>query len=317
MAEKLPAPKSGLHLSFQQTEDEIINLISRLHHLRLASHPDVFECLWAAHVARVEEVESPLQQQLDLVPTGPRLDEKCDSMRCNTAMEIEGQSQDQNSKMEDETIPSTSCPASTTLVASSIQNDQVTAISIGTAADVSNSLRQTSDEAGRKRAYPNYSGEPFNTSGNPISPSLTARYLSPPRLPQVMSIWIMTSVGYASRRHDTYHHPAVPVREQDMLAFFSQMMERAGCVAEEDVKGYALSYGWCDAIRWIEKTVGQGCRGIGDGSKAGESEGERLGWEVFQRDLVDAAKARVVIWRMKVLVVSKCGIGNIERLPDR
>lgn len=305
MAEELPALEPGTYLSSQQTEDEIIDLISRLHHLRLASHPDVFERLWAAHIGRVEEIESSPQQH-DLVPAGPRLDEKCDFLR-DPAMEIERQSQDQDSIRY---------PAFTR-VASSTQNDQVSAISTGNVADLHSSVRPITDEAISKRAYPTYSVEPFNSSGNPIPPSLTVRYLSPPRLPRVMSIWIMTSVGYASRRHDTYHHPAVPVREQDGLAFFRQLMERAGCVAEEDVKGYALSYGWCDAIRWIEKTVGHGCRGLGDGSKAGESEGERLGWEVFQSDLVDAAQAGVVIWRMKLLVVRKCGIEKIARPPDR
>lgn len=162
-----------------------------------------------------------------------------------------------------------------------------------------------SDEQRRRLVYPNHSAEPFNTTGNPIPPTMTEMHNLPPTLPKIMSVYIMTSPTYVPYVNRAYHHPAAPVQEQNQVAFYTQIMQRAERIADKDVKGYTFSYGWCDISRWVEKTVGFGCGGRGNGEAAGESEGEKRGWHVFQRDLVDAAKAGVMVWRMKVLVVEK------------
>lgn len=295
--EQLPAAAAGKFLTFQQTENEIINIVGRLHDLRLASNPDIFERLWAAHIGRVEEVEASIREG-DIIPIGEDMDEEGKPLDVNTP-EIEERGSDEDAVMKDnfELFPGTSIPAAP-------KRGKVAA-TISNAAAVPFPTQLVSDAAIRQRSYPNYSSEPFNSAGNPKALSLTQQHYLRPQLPGVMSIWIMTSPPHVSYRNRAYHHPAAPVQEQEMVAFFTQVMERAEHVREKDVKGYALGYGWCDVSRWIEKTVGQGCRGLGDGVKAGESEGERLGWEVFQKDLLDAVTKGVMVWRMKVLVVKK------------
>lgn len=303
IADKLPAPEPGMFLTSQQTEEEIMNLLERLHDLRLASNPDVFERLWTAHIARVEEIEAPVETH-GVTGRRPQVDElNISSSATRTKIEDDDPEVNSDILMED-VAPACGSRSGNANPPAAPQGGMVSPI-CSDAVAVPFPVNLLSDEAIKKRTYPNYSSEPFYTSGNPIPPPLTQQHYLPPTLPRVMSIWITTcppQVPYANR---AYHHPAAPVQVQDQVAFFTQVMERAGHTADEDVQGYALSYGWCDVCRWIEKTVGQGCRGLGRGEKAGESEGERLGWEVFQRDLVEAAKAGVMIWRMKVLVVKK------------
>ena len=291
--DRLPSPGPDKFLSFQQTESEIINLIGRLHDLRLASNPDIFERLWSAHIGRVEEIEAHPEPD-GVFPLGPHMGEEGNPWETTTT-EVGEQQADQDVVMKDEISASASVPAAS-------QGKQDVATTSDPAA-VPFPTQLLSDEAIRKRVYPNQSSEPFNSSGNTIPPSMTQKHHLPPTLPQVMSIWITTWPPHPSHPSRAYQHPAAPVQLQDMVFFFTQVMERTEHIAEQDVKGYALSYGWCDISRWIEKTVGTGCRGIGDGKKAGGSEGERLGWDVFQKDLLDAAKSGVMIWRMKVLVV--------------
>lgn len=295
IADKLPTPGPEKFLSFQQTEDEIINLIGRLHDLRLASDPNIFERLWAAHIGRVEEVEAPLERY-GITPMGQQVDELGNPLDPAGAEDGIPQA-DQDTIMEDEAATLASDSSDTS-------NVNIEATSTHATVVVPFPVKLLADKDIKKRVYPNYSSEPFHTSGNPIPPSLTEKHKLPPTLPKVMSIWIMCSPADARYFDRAYHHPSAPVQEQEQVAFFKQVVERAE-VAEEDIKGYALSYGWCDVCRWIEKTAGQGCGLVGDGKKAGESEGERLGWEVFQKDLIDAAKAGVMVWRMKVLVVRK------------
>ena len=298
IADKHPAPDPSGFLSFQQTEDEIINLIGRLHDLRLASSPDIFERLWAAHIGRVEELEAPLERY-EITPMGQQVDEEGHPL---SIMKTESDEQDSLMGV-DAGVPSASKSGHTSMPAAPRGAGALPTSRDATAVPFPAQL--LSDEAIRKRVYPNYSSEPCNTSGNPIPPSLTAKHRLPPTLPRVMSIWVMTSPPQAPYLNRAYHHPAAPVQVQDQVAFFDQVIYRAGHVSEQEVKGYALSYGWCDLVRWIVKTIGQGCGGIGDGAKAGESEGERLGWEVFQKDLVEAAQAGVMVWRMKVLLVKR------------
>ena len=292
LTDRLPSPAAGEFLTFQQTEDEIIDLIERLHDLRLASNPDVFERLWAAHIGRVEEIETPIGLS-EIVRIGQHFDEEGNPLQ-NTSGDQPG---DEDVDMEGEMSASVSAP-----IASRRNQDLATSSAV---AAVPFPTHLISDEDIRKRVHPNYSSEPFNTSGNTPPVSISQKRRLPPTIPQVMSIWITTSPPHAFYPSRAYHHPAAPVELQDKTSFFTQVMERAEHVAQEDVKGYTFSYGWCDVSRWIDKTVGTGCRGVGDGRIAGASEGERLGWDVFQKDLLDAANAGVMIWRMKVLVVKQ------------
>jgi hypothetical protein len=304
VADKLPAPDAGNFLTFQQTETEIIGLIERLHDLRLASNPDVFERLWAAHIGRIEEIEAPLAHD-GIVPLGQEVDEVDDPLT-TPVPDARKQWPDPDALMEDELFASVSHPRKNAGKRTAPQGKKrAAAPSHNVIAAVPFPTQLISDAEIKKRICPNYSSEPFNTSGNHIALSMSQKHRLPPSLPAVMSIWIMTAPAHATHPGRAYHHPAAPVQEQDMVAFFRQVMERAERVAERHVQGYALSYGWCDVSRWIAKTVGRGCGGVGDGAPAGESEGERVGWEVFQKDLVGAAKAGVTVWRMKVLVVRK------------
>lgn len=296
LTDRLPSPAPGEFLTFQQSEDEIIDLIGRLHHLRLASDPDVFERLWAAHIGRAEEIETPIEPT-EIVRMGHLFDEKGNPLHHPGADQPGDEDIDEDIDMEHETIATASGPITSPRIQDLATSSAVAAVPFP--------VQLVSDEDIRKRVYPNYSSEPFNSSGNAIPVSMTQKHRLPPTLPRVMSIWIMTSPPHASYPSRAYHHPAAPVQEQDMVSFFTHVMDRAEHVAAEDVKGYAFSYGWCDVSRWVEKTIGTGCGGEGDGKVAGESEGERRGWSVFQKDLLDAANAGVMIWRMKVLVVKQ------------
>jgi hypothetical protein len=300
LTDALPSPAPGRFLTFQQTENEIISLVERLHDLRLASDPDIFERLWAAHIGRIEEIETPVKPY-EIVPMGQDIDEWGNPL--TTAAADQQDDQEDVMEEEEEEEEEEEMFASVSMLAASQRHTDLATSSAAAAVPFPTQL--LSDEAIGKRAYPNYSGEPFNSFGNPIPPSMTQMQRLPPTIPQVMSIWIMTSPPHAAYPNRAYHHPAAPVQLQDMVSFFAQVMDRVEHIAEKDVKGYAFSYGWCDVSRWVEKTIGTGCRGAGDGKEAGESEGERLGWDVFQKDLLDAAKAGVMIWRMKVLVVKQ------------
>jgi hypothetical protein len=275
---KLPASAPGTLLTAEQTEDAVLDIIERLENLRIASHPDVFERVWLAHIGRTEEIEAPVVVP-DVAAIRRHAAEE-GSPLSTVETETGDQQHDFDTYMQDKTA------------------------SVSTAvAGVPLPTNLLSDEEIRKRVYPNYSAEPFNTSGNPIPPSLTEQYRLPPTLPKVMSVYIMASPPHVAYLNRAYHHPAAPVLETDQVAFFKLVTERAEHIAEKDVMGYVLSYGWCDIARWIEKTVGQGSGGVGNGEEAGESEGERVGWGLFQKDLIDAAMAGVMVWRMKVLVV--------------
>ena len=303
LAGKLPAPEPGQFLTLQQTEKEIMSLIERLHDLRLSSKPDIFERLWLAHIGRIEEIEAHTEPY-EITPIGHQVDEEGNPL-VGEAVDCGGDQVEEDTVMEEgeETFPSAS---------------KVKLLDAPTTQQSGNFLRATTDVAAipfpaslladdaiRRRIFPNYSAEPFNTSGNPIPLTPTQKHDVPPTLPQLMSIYIMTSPPRSPYHNRAYHHPGAPVQEQDQVAFFTQVMKRVDHLADKDVKGYALSYGWCDTSRWIEKTVGTGCCGVGKGEEAGESEGERLGWGVFQKDLLEAARSGVMIWRMKVLVVKK------------
>jgi hypothetical protein len=307
IAAKMPSPQEGEFLTFQQTEDEIIGIIGRLHDLRLASNPDIFERLWGAHIGRVEEAETSMEPY-EIVPMGQDVDEEYNPLGTNAAQANDQQAgEDANieegEEEEEEMFASVNELRSTSLPTTA-PHDSNPATSSHAAA-VPFPVQLLSDNDIKKRIYPNHSSEPFNSSGNPIPTTMTQNHNIPPTLPRAMSIYITTWPPQFYTPNRAYHHPAAPVQEQDMVAFFTQVMERVGHIADRDVKGYALSYGWCDVSRWIEKTIGHGCGGMGDGVKAGESEGEKLGWHVFQKDLVDAAKKGVMMWRMKVLVVKK------------
>jgi hypothetical protein len=303
MENKLPIPAPGESLTFQQTEDEIINLVERLHDLRLTSNPAIFECLWVAHIGRVEELEAPVEsvEPYEITPIGHKFDEEGNPLS-TTAGEASGKQVEKDTLMEDEAATSGSNSGSTSMPAAP-HGQQIVLETDAAAYPFSSNLLSAEDI--RKRVYPNYSAEPFNSSGNPIPPTMTVMHHVPAAHPKAMSIYIMTSPPRVPYINRAYHHPAAPVREHNMVAFFTQVMERAEHLADKDVKGYAFSYGWCDITRWIEKTVGEGWGGLGTGERAGESEGEKQGWELFQKDLIDAAKAGVMIWRMKVLVVKK------------
>ena len=301
-AEKLPAPQPNQFLTFQETEEEIINIIGRLHDLRLNSKPAIFERLWLAHIGRIEEIEAHVEPY-EITPIGHQVDEEGNPLR-TTEVESDDEQADDDVLTEEEELFASVSKSGTKSIRAAPQGESSLARS-PVAAAVPFPTNLLSDEAIRQRIYPNYSSEPFNSTGNPIPPSMTQKHDLPPTLPQVMSIYIMASPPCSPYHNRAYHHPAAPVQEQNQVAFFSQVMDRVSHVAEKDVKGYALSYGWCDVCRWVGKTVGQGCRGFGKGEEAGESEGERLGWEVFQKDLIEAAHAGVMIWRMKVLVVKK------------
>lgn len=295
VADKLPAPEPGQFLTFQQTEGEIINLIERLHDLRLASKPDIFERLWLAHIGRIEEIEAHVEPY-GVTPMGHQVDGEGNLL--STTRTVSGNEQ------VDEDVPMDDDDAGNPGITTAPLGDKFLTITTDAAA-LPFPTGLLSDEAIRKRVYANYSAEPFNSAGNPIPPTMTQKHDLPPTLPQVMSIYIMASPPRSPYNNRAWHHPAAPVQEQDQVAFFTQVMERVDHVADKDVKGYVLSYGWCDVARWVAKTVGMGCRGFGNGDVAGESEGERLGWGGFQKDLVEAAQAGVMIWRMKVLVVKK------------
>ncbi len=300
LAEKLPAPEPGQFLTFHQTEKEIMDLIERLHDLRLSSKPDIFERLWLAHVGRIEEIEARTEPY-EIIPIGHHVDEEGNYLG---SKEVGcGGDQVEDTVMEGEAETSASASgAKHSNVLTAQQGDNFLRVTTNAAA-IPFPASLLSDEAIRKRIFPNYSAEPFNTSGNPIPPTLTQKHDVPPTLPALMSIYIMTSPPRSPYHSRAYHHPGAPVQEQDQVAFFTQVMKRVDHIADKDVKGYALSYGWCDTSRWVEKTIGTGCRGVGKGEEAGESEGERLGWGVFQKDLLEAAKSGVMTWRMKVLVV--------------
>lgn len=301
LAEKLPTPELGQFLTFQQTEKEIMNLIERLHDLRLSSKPDVFERLWLAHIGRIEEIEAHTEPY-EITPIGHHVDEEGNPLGSKeVGWDSDQVEEDTVMKEEDEVFASAS--RANQFNASIAQQRDSSLQATTDAAAIPFPVSLLSDDAMRTRMFPNYSAEPFNTSGNPIPPTLTQKHDVPPTLPQLMSVYIMTSAPRSPYHSRAYHHPGAPVQEQDQVAFFTQVMKRVDHIADKNVKGYALSYGWCDTSRWVEKTVGTGCRGVSKGEQAGESEGERLGWGVFQKDLLEAAKSGVMIWRMKVLVV--------------
>jgi len=108
-------------------------------------------------------------------------------------------------------------------------------------------------------------------------------------LPTNMSLYITTSPPEAPYTQQSYHWPDAPVRLVDQIAFFAGLTLRVK-MREENIKGFAFSYGWNDVMRWIER------------GKDGE-EGERDGWAVLQRDLQRAAESGLRVWRMKVMVV--------------
>lgn len=301
--EKLPAPEPGHFLTFQQTEKEIMNLIERLHDLRLSSKPDIFERLWLAHIGRIEEIEAHTEPY-EITPIGHQVDEEGNPLG-GKAVDCGGDQVEEDTVMEDGEEAFASASKVERFNASITQQGDSSLRASTDAAAIPFPASLFSDDAIGRRIFPNYSAEPFNTSGNPIPPSLIQKHDLPPTLPQSMSIYIMTSPPQSPYHNRAYHHPGAPVQEQDQVAFFTQVMKRVEHIADRDVKGYALSYGWCDISRWVEKTIGAGCCGVGKGEEAGESEGERLGWGVFQKDLLEAANSRVMIWRMKVLVVKK------------
>lgn len=301
--EKLPAPEPGQFLTFQQTEKEIMNLIERLHDLRLSSKPEIFERLWLAHIGRIEEIEAHTEPY-EITPIGHQVDEEGNPLS-GKAVDCGGDQVEEDTIMEDGEEAFACASKVKRFNASTTQQGDRSLRASTDAAAIPFPASLLSDDAIRKRIFPNYSAEPFNTSGNPIPPTLTQKHDVPPTLPQWMSIYIMTSPPRSPYHNHAYHHPGAPVQEQDQVAFFTQVMKRVDHIADKDVKGYALSYGWCDTSRWVEKTVGTGCWGVGKGEEAGESEGERLGWGVFQKDLLEAANSGVLIWRMKVLVVKK------------
>jgi hypothetical protein len=301
IAERLPSPSDDGFMTFQETEDEIVHLVERLHDIRQSSRPEIFERLWQAHIGRVEEIEAHAEPY-EITPIGPRVDKEGTQVVVPASDASYDHSGEDVIMGDDNNAPTNGLSAAELALQS--QTDRFRGILNGTP-DVHSPARKVLEPAMRIEMSSSLSTEPFNTSGNPVPTSWIHNHRLPPTLPEQMSIWIMTSPPYVPYSDRAYLHPSAPVRVQDGVFFFRQVVERAGTLREQDVKGYAFSYGWNDITRWIEKTVGQGCRGAGDGKRAGESEGERVGWEVFQRDLREAARAGVMVWRMKVLVVKE------------
>lgn len=74
-AQQLPSPAPGRYLTFQQTEEEVMAIVERVHNLRISSNPNIFERLWAAHIGRVEEIEQDLEP-FEMTPMGHLVDEE-------------------------------------------------------------------------------------------------------------------------------------------------------------------------------------------------------------------------------------------------
>ena len=135
-------------------------------------------------------------------------------------------------------------------------------------------------------AFRNLSNEPRATEGLPLPQSWPQSL--PPRLPEVMAVYITTAPAQSPYTHQAYEWPGAPVRMVDQRAFYNGVMSRVE-MRDERVQGLVMSYGWCDVCRWVAKGPA----------------GEREGWDVLQSDLKWAAGRGVRLWRMKVLVVSK------------
>jgi hypothetical protein len=67
VARRLPA--TSTRMSADQTEEAIIDLITRLAEIRARSNPEVFEELWTAHIMRVEELEGEGSNENEQIAT--------------------------------------------------------------------------------------------------------------------------------------------------------------------------------------------------------------------------------------------------------
>jgi len=327
VAGKLPDLLPGDFLTFQQTEAEIIGLVERLHDLRIASKPDIFQRLWIAHIGRLEEIEAH-DEPYEMTPMGHLVDaagiiidsakdvghvaadENISTVAAGKKRAVEIDEEMDEEMDEDAAMFEGHASSSKTTIAkdSQIAKDFQLAQDFQLAEDAAAfafPVNTLSEEQLQKRRNPNFSAEPFNSTGNPMPASMTQMHNIPVRMAGAMSVYIMSSHPRSPYTNRAWHLPDAPVDEQHQVKFFTQILARIDHVADKDVKGYALSYGWCDVSRWVRKTAGMGCRGWGNGENAGESEGERQGWEVFQRDLREAAHKGVMVWRLKVLVVTE------------
>ena len=296
-------------LSAWQVENAIFNIASEVHALRVVSDPQVFEHLWAVHISRVEE--------WDTSQVFTTADEHKDSINNGRSRATEPRTSKTDGTSSVTSYVHAGEKASKAYVGEDSEGQTFPA---GLEANTLGSPRSAVAEpptpplhsipSSISLSHRNLSNEPFNTHGSPIPRTLTQQRLLPPTLPEVMSVWISTFPPRSqSVANVAYHHPAMPVREQDMPYFYRRLMERVDHIAPHQVQGYAVSYGWCDVTRWIPKTLGRGFLEPGGsrarGGEAGYSDGEKEGWFQLQEDLIDAAKKGVAIWRMKVLVVKK------------
>lgn len=275
---KLPAPAPAPFLSSHETEEEILSIIERVAYLRTAAHPDTFERLWDAHIERAYELDDADLEEQQTTEMRNCLDES--SQPAVVEGETSSKQAGQDTPMKDASVEKTTRFGDPSNPG---QPSGETAIAISsTVAPLTFPVNLVSNAQIRSRLDPNYSNEPFHTSGNPTPPSLSQIHRLSPALPGYMSIYITTSPPHFAYHDRAYHHPAAPVAIQNQVAFFQQVMERAERIVDQDVLGYAFSYGWCDVSRWIEKTLGHGCRGSGDGREAGESEGREWDGRYFR-----------------------------------
>lgn len=131
------------------------------------------------------------------------------------------------------------------------------------------------------------SKEPWLSQGDPTK----MQYLAPTKIPRPKTInaWINVSPpGVGHRSFQVAAITEVPCGEKDIIGFFDSLLAKIR-PKDEDVRGFAISYGWCDTMRYVANY---------DNAKKGF-------WaDTFLPDIEHGVKCGVAVWRLTVLVIT-------------
>ncbi|KIX05097.1 uncharacterized protein Z518_05969 [Rhinocladiella mackenziei CBS 650.93] len=273
-------------MTADETEEAILNLITKLSQIRAKSRPEIFERLWVQHIMRQEEIDSASSQgTIEPAPvTG------------NMTPQI--------------LVKGSSVPP---IVAN--PPPQPGGGGASSQSPVADSSSQ-SNQPWMTEGSPLPPRLPMSSLLRPALPAVMSVYISVLYIPSAAIRAGTQPCGpiipaRGGHRDPAYHWVDAPVSTTGMARFFEGITMRTRPLLRS-VVGWVFSYGWNDTCRFIssgrfdyyDRTAGTEVGIPRDNAQSTIVNTMMLGWGDFQDDLRHAAQTGVRVWRMKVGVVA-------------